>query len=85
MAWLIVQVETESFGEVPTHQHCEALQATQKSRVLIDTDHLLRDILGLKLNRGVGLLDERGHWVIPHADDGHEKAAAELRRLLGTP
>jgi hypothetical protein len=74
---LIVYVETENFNESPSQADCEALDASEEGTVVMDLDHALNRIYGMKVNMGAALVDGEGHWKSdPDLQDGDTQGAS---------
>ena len=60
---LIVVGATDSFGQAPTPDYCQALQATQQAHVLYDPNGQVTGVLNMRINTGAAILDANGIWL----------------------
>ena len=80
---LIVVGATDSFGQAPSPEYCQALQATQQAHVLYDPSGQLTGVLNMRINTGAAILDGNGVWLTnPVGENSFSEALTALRSVV---
>ena len=86
---VIIYSNTSNYGETPTQEDCNELQALHEGLVVFDAPgSKTEDVLGLRINAGTALVDAEGVWIVapppdPPQDGGFVEVFNELMSRFG--